>query len=222
MIISLLALAVVDSINPSAIAVTLYLLGQGRSTAQVVTYLLAIFGTYLTMGVAMMLGLGAVLPGVQSFAEGRLGLVVQSLIGLAMLVYAVRAPAASPSTRRPEPHAATIAAIALLGVTVTALELPTAVPYFGAVALLTSASLPMAQWLPLLAGYNAIFVLPPALLLTGHLLAGRALEARYAALRARLQTGAQTTVLWIAGLVGSGLLVSGVIEYVVRYLLRPH
>jgi cytochrome c biogenesis protein CcdA len=100
---------------------------------------------------------------------------------------------------------------------VTAMELPTAVPYFGAIALLTSADLPMARWLPLLVLYNAIFVLPPVLLLVGHIVFGRRLNARYADLRERLQAGARETMLWIAGLVGGGLLVSSVVEYIARF-----
>lgn len=161
MLISLLARALVDSINPSAITVTVYLLGQGRTAADVVTYIVVIFGTYLALGATIMMGLDGVLPSVRPLAEGRRGFIVQSHIGLAMLFYAVRAPALSPSAPRTEPHAATFAAIALLGVTVTALELPTAVPYFGAIALLTAANLSTEQWLPLQVVYNAIFVLPP-------------------------------------------------------------
>lgn len=49
------------------------------------TYIVAIFGTYLALGLTMMLGLDAVLPSVRPLAEGRLGFIVQSLIGLAML-----------------------------------------------------------------------------------------------------------------------------------------
>jgi hypothetical protein len=37
-LLSLLALALVDSINPSAIVVTLYLLSRGRVAAQVLMY----------------------------------------------------------------------------------------------------------------------------------------------------------------------------------------
>ena len=96
----------------------------------------------------------------------------------------------------------------------------TAVPYFGAIALLTTAGLPLAQWLPLLVIYNAIFILPPLLLLLGQLLFGRRLERRYAGLRERVQTGAQETMLWILGLVGGVLLVTSVIEFTARYLVR--
>jgi Sap, sulfolipid-1-addressing protein len=102
------------------------------------------------------------------------------------------------------------------------MELPTAVPYFGEIALLTTAALPIARWLPLLVLYNAIFVLPPVLLLVGHIVFGRRLDARYDDLRERLQAGARETMLWIFGLVGGGLLVSSVVEYIARFVMRPN
>jgi cytochrome c biogenesis protein CcdA len=139
-----------------------------------------------------------------------------------LLLYVIRAPTTVKSAPRVEPGASTYAALALLGVTVTTMELPTAVPYFGAIALLTTADLPMARWLPLLVLYNAIFVLPPVLLLVGHIVFGNRLDARYADLRERLQAGARETMLWIFGLVGGGLLVTSVVEYVARYVLRPN
>ena len=137
-----------------------------------------------------------------------------------MVVYALRAPATAASAPRVEPSASTYAALVALGVTVTAMELPTAVPYFGAIALLTTADLPWARWLPLLIVYNAIFVLPPLLLLAGHLVLGKRIAARYADFRERLQAGARETLLWIIGLVGSGLLVWSVAELVARFA-RP-
>jgi cytochrome c biogenesis protein CcdA len=219
-LLGLLALALVDSINPSAIVVTLYLLSRERATAQVVVYIAAIFLTYLALGVAMMSGVDALLPSLNSMSDGRLGFIVQGIVGLAMLVYAFRAPAAAKSSPPAEPTATSYVALALLGVTVTAMELPTAVPYFGAIALLTSADLPVARWLPLLVLYNAIFVLPPVLLLLGHVVFGTRVNARYAQLRERLQAGARETMLWIFGLVGGALFVSSLIEYIARFVIR--
>jgi cytochrome c biogenesis protein CcdA len=215
-LLGLLALALVDSINPSAIVVTLYLLARERVPAQVVVYITAIFLTYLTLGTLMMSGIDALLPSTSETGGGTLGLIVQGVIGLAMLLFALRAPTAARSAPRVEPSASSYAALVLLGVTVTTMELPTAVPYFGAIALLSAADLPMARWLPLLILYNAIFVLPPVLLLAGHMAFGRRLDARYAAFRERLQAGARETMLWIVGFVGSGLLVWSVVEYVAR------
>ena len=80
----------------------------------------------------------------------------------------------------------------------------------------------MARWLSLLILYNVIFVLPPVLLLVGHLVFGRRLDARYAVLRERLQAGARETMLWILGFVGGGLLLWSVVEYVARFVLRPN
>ena len=217
MLLGLLALALVDCINPSAIVVTLYLLSGGRVPTQIVVYVAAIFLTYLSLGMMMMSGIDALLPSLGTMGSGALGLIVQGLIGLAMLLYAIRAPTKATSAPRVEPSARSYAALALLGVTVTTMELPTALPYFGAIALLTTADLPMAHWLPLLLLYNAIFVLPPVLLLVGHIVFGRRLDARYADLRERLQAGARETMLWIFGLVGGGLLVSSVVEYIARF-----
>jgi cytochrome c biogenesis protein CcdA len=217
---SLLALAVVDSINPSAIAVTLYLLSRERAAARVAVYIAAIFVTYLTLGTVMLSGLDALLPSLGGVFDGRIGFIVQGLVGLTMLLYAFRAPSGATPAPRAEPGAASYAALALLGVTVTAMELPTAVPYLGAIALLTSSALPIAGWLPLLVLYNVVFVLPPLLLLAGHAVFGQRLAARYAALRERIQAGAHETMLWIFGLVGGALLVTAVIEYVARYVMR--
>jgi hypothetical protein len=216
-LLGFLALALVDSINPSAIVVTLYLLSRGRVPAQVVVYVAAIFLTYLTLGAMMLLGFDALLPSLATMGSGRFGLIVQGVIGLAMLLYGILAPTTATSASRVEPSASTFAALALLGVTVTTMELPTAVPYFGAIALLTTADLPTARWLPLLLLYNAIFVLPPVLLLVCHIVFGSRLDARYADLRERLQAGARETLLWIFGLVGGGLLVWSVAEYVAQF-----
>jgi hypothetical protein len=60
-------------------------------------------------------------------------------------------------------------------------------------------------------------VLPAVLLLAGHIVFGQRLATRYADLRDRLQAGARETMLWIFGLVGGGLLVTSVVEYVARY-----
>lgn len=222
MLLGLLALALVDSINPSAIVVTLYLLSGGRVPAQIVVYVAAIFLTYLTLGVMMMSGIDALLPSLGTVGSSRLGFIVQGFIGLAMLLYAIRAPTTAKSPPRVESRASSYAALALLGVTVTTMELPTAVPYFGAIALLTTADLPMAQWMPLLVVYNAIFVLPPVLLLVGHIVFGRRLDARYADLRERLQAGARETMLWLFGLVGGALLVSSIVEYTARFVMRTN
>lgn len=218
-IAGVLFLAVIDSINPSAIVVTLYLLSTAGSRAlvQVVVYVGAIFITYLLLGVMMVLGIESLLPSLGGVLRGRTGLIAQSLVGLVLLVYSLTASTnrqSSPVVARPS--ASTYAALVMLGVSVTAMELPTAIPYVAAIALISEAGLPMRAWAPLLGIYNVIFVLPPIALLVGHLALQGRLAEPYAALRQRLESGARETMLWVAGLVGGGLFVTGMIELVVR------
>jgi Sap, sulfolipid-1-addressing protein len=218
-IAGVLLLALIDSINPSAIVVTLYLLsttGQ-RALAPVGVYVGAIFTTYLLLGVTMVLGIGSLLPSLGGVLDGVTGILVQTLFGLALLVYSLRAsthreapPAIAP------PSASTYAALAMLGVTVTVMEIPTALPYLAAIGLISEAGLPLRVWAPLLGIYNVIFVLPPILLLTGHLVLKGRLTEWYAALGQRLERGARETALWIAGLVGGALFATGTIDLVAR------
>jgi cytochrome c biogenesis protein CcdA len=214
-----LALALVDSINPSAIVVTLWLLSVARERAsvQIATYVAAIFVTYLLLGAMMVAGIGMVLPSFGDLLRRPAGLIVQSLVGLALLVYGLTASAPSgPARVVSRPSTRTYAALALLGVGVTVMELPTAIPYFAAIAIIVDAELPTRAWAPLLAVYNLIFVLPPLALLAGHLVFEERLAARYAALRLRLESNAKGIALWVAGLVGGWLLVTGTIELVAR------
>lgn len=218
-IAGVLFLAVIDSINPSAIVVTLYLLSMAGSRAlvQVTVYVGAIFITYLLLGVMMVLGIESLLPSLGGVLRGWTGLIAQSLVGLVLLVYGLTAATnrqSSPVVARPS--ASTYAALVMLGVSVTAMELPTAIPYFAAIAVISEAGLPIRAWAPLLGVYNVIFVLPPIALLVGHLVLQDRLAEPYAALRQRLESGAREAMLWVAGLVGGGLFVTGMIELVVR------
>jgi len=219
-IAGVLFLAVIDSINPSAIVVTLYLLSiaGSRALVQVLVYIGAIFITYLLLGVMLVLGIASLLPSLGGVLGGRTGLILQSLVGLALLAYGLTASTnrqSSPVVAR-RPSASSYAALVMLGVSVTAMELPTAIPYFAAIALISEAGLPIRVWAPLLGIYNVIFVLPPIALLVGHLFLQRRLAEAYAGLRQRLESGARETMFWVAGLVGGWLFLTGMIELVAR------
>ncbi|MGE3275096.1 MAG: GAP family protein [Vicinamibacterales bacterium] len=214
-----LVLALIDSINPSAIVVTLWLLSVAgaRASSQVAVYVGAIFVTYFTLGAAVLLGVDLLLPSVGGAFNGTPGLIVQTLVGGALLLYGLTAPdTPAPADAPPRQATRTYAGLVVLGVTVTALELPTAVPYFAALALMVQARLAVAAWMPLLVIYNVIFVMPPLALLAGHLFFSRRLSHPYDALRSRLERGARSTALWIAGAVGGWLFLTGAIELLAR------
>ena len=207
---AIVGLAVVDSINPSALLATIALLLRGRSARPLVAvYVAAILVTYFAIGLALTLGLGLTPEAVLASDAAYLA---QGAIGAAMLAYAVAAPGRGRHRDRDpatHPKLAAVrrpAAVFALGVAVTALELPTALPYLGAVGAITRADLAVGDWLPLLGVYNLIFVLPPLVLLAAHVALGDRAGALLERLRARLGGAAREGLLWLLGLVGFLLL----------------
>jgi cytochrome c biogenesis protein CcdA len=209
---AIVGLAVVDSINPSALLATIVLLLRGpRARPLVAVYVAAVLATYFVVGLVLTLGLGLT-P--RAVLESDAGYLVQGVLGAAMLGYAVLAPG-RPGRRGPAERpglaaAGRPAAVFVLGMVVTVLELPTALPYLGAVGVLTRADLAVAEWLPLLALYNLIFVVPPLLLLGGHVALGDRAAAVLSRLRTRLGQAAREGFLWLLGLVGFLLLADAV------------
>ena len=212
-----LGIAVVDSINPSALIVTFFLLTQPRFATKILIYVSAIFLTYFLLGLALMLGLSVVGTALQSpFAYGLTG-----VLGLVLFIYAwiPRKPKTShPNQRVRGQHPA---ALFRLGITVTVLELPTALPYLGAISILTTYKWAVEQWLPILALYNLIFVLPPLVLMLVYRTLGNRLEpAALERWKERLQGGAQETLSWIFGILGF-VLVSDSLAYFKFFGLMP-
>lgn len=206
-VVAVLALAVVDSINPSALVVALYLLSQANVVPRLLAYVAGILASYLALGCALMLGAGAVFERFGAALDHPLVWAIQGALGAVLLAWAVFAPkrgAAPPP--QPAPRTGGLAGMMLLGATVTLLEMVTALPYFAAIALMVGAGLPASAWLPLLLAYNLVFVLPPLALLGLHLASGSRLRSRYGGWQARLQAGAREALLWIFGIVGVALL----------------
>lgn len=205
--LSLLGIALLDSLNPSALALTLVLLAAPRPTPKVLTYLAGVFATYFACGAILMLGLGAAFARLGAVAEHPAVYAAQGAVGAALLLYASLAPTPKAGADAPrQPRSFGTGALFLLGVTVTAVEFSTALPYLGAIGLLTNANLPPVVWLPLLAGYNLIFILPPLLLLIAHRRWGARLEGHLARLRARLDSGMRQATPWVLGIIGFFLL----------------
>jgi cytochrome c biogenesis protein CcdA len=206
-ILPVLGLAVVDAINPSALVATLYLLSQPRATPKVLVYMGAVFLTYFTVGCVLMLGLGAITGAAGNALKSPFAYVAQGLLGAALLLYSFipNAKQAATQSERP-PSAENFGALFLLGISVTGVEMVTALPYLGAVGILTNAQLTAAQWLPILLIYNLIFVLPPLTLLAIHHFFSSWLERHFADARERLRASVRETMLWILGIVGFFLL----------------
>src|SRR5918999_5290246 len=87
---AIVGLAVVDSINPSALLATIVLLLRGRPARPLVAvYVAAVLVTYFAIGLALTLGLGLT-P--QAMIESDAAYLAQGVLGAAMLAYAVLTP----------------------------------------------------------------------------------------------------------------------------------
>lgn len=212
LVLSVLGIALVDSINPSALVTTFYLLTQRSFTSKVLVYVAAIFTTYLTFGLLLMFGLDALLVTFEAQLTGPAVRVVQSAAGALMLAYALFAPQRSQAKQEARtPRGQNLLAIFGLGVTVTVIESSTALPYLSlsATAIMTGADLLVSQWLPILVLYNLIFIAPPLLLLLAYRYSGPRLRTRLDAWREGLQKGGRTTLRWLVGLIGFFFLTEG-------------
>jgi cytochrome c biogenesis protein CcdA len=212
-----ITIGLADSINPSTIAPALYLAGGKRPRAQLAEFTLAVFAVYLVGGLAVALGPGQLVLALVPHPDAEDRHVIETVVGGAMLTVGVflwgyRRRLAERSAPAPNPEGRSGA---ILGATITAVELPTAFPYFAAIAAVVGSGLGLPRQVVLLVLFNVCFVLPLVAMLAilsfageharPWLAKGRAwLEARWPTVLAilALVAGAFVLALGITGLAG--------------------
>ncbi|MGH2896902.1 MAG: GAP family protein [Solirubrobacteraceae bacterium] len=205
------ALGVADSINPVTILVAMYL-GSGPDPARRLGgFISGVFTAYLIGGLALMLGPAELLRG------GLAGVEIPGMDAAALVAgVGLMAVAVAVWTRRnrlarvrlPDGLARPRSALAL-GALVTVLDLPTAFPYFGAIAVIVNGDMPMVAQLILLGLFNALYVLPLALVLVAHLAFGARSHALLARVRAAVARIAAPLLAAGAGAAGAALVARG-------------
>jgi cytochrome c biogenesis protein CcdA len=158
------SIGLADSLNPSTIAPALYLATGERAhaRAQVTSFTFAVFAVYLLGGLAIALGPGQLLLSLIPHPGHRLAHIIEVLAGITMLVAAAvlwrnrdRLAQRDPPELNPEGRSSFV-----LGATITAVELPTAFPYFAAIAAIVGSGFDPARQVVLLVLFNVCFVLP--------------------------------------------------------------
>ena len=157
----MISIGLVDSLNPSTIAPALYLATAEHPRRRVAEFTLAVFVVYLGGGVLIALGPGELVQDalpkghltVRHVAEILAGAI---LIVASLLVYRERERIAGRGLPQPRRRRSS----AVLGATITAVELPTAFPYFAAIAAVVGGGVGVPRELGLLLVFNACFVLP--------------------------------------------------------------
>lgn len=212
-LISLFGLAVVDSINPSAIAVTLYLLTSKKPVPKVLAYTAGVFTTYLTLGVILVAGFGAIVAQLGEALNNPLAYGIQLIIGCLMLSYALFGDRLNIGKSTPrKPSSQHLSALFGLGVAISVVEFATALPYLAAIAILINTPLLFIAKVGILIVYNLILVLPMLLLLVSFQLGAGRWKDRIDTWQQRLNKEAREILYWVFGIIGL-VLIANAVEY---------
>ena len=205
-----MTIALADSLNPSTIGPAIYLASGERARRSVLEFTAAVLLTHLAGGVLLLIGPGPLLVSLVSGLSGTLQHLGELALGLAIVLAAGltwRHRARLSRKEMPDPNPKRRSSM-MLGASIIAVELPTAFPYFAAIAAILGSRVAEPGQLGAVLLYNLCFVLPLigilATLITTGDRAQQVLERR----RDQLQTR------WPAALAGlllaGGALVMGV------------
>lgn len=220
----LVVLALVDSTSFGTLLVPVWLLlapDRVRS-GRVLVYLGTVAAAYLAIGVAVLLGAGAVLDRFDGVLDSRPVVLAQLVLGIGLLVLSFRFDG-KRTPRRPaedagrpgrlvrwreramglDPAAATpLRPLIGLALGAVALEVATMLPYLAAIGLLTASSLSTPVTLGVLVLYCVVMVLPALLLLGGRVVAARWVDPLLRRLERWLARNAAELTGWVLGIVG--------------------
>jgi cytochrome c biogenesis protein CcdA len=158
------SIGLADSLNPTTIAPALYMAEGTHAVRRVLEFTLGVFAVYLLGGLLIVLGPGELIIDLVSRPGHTARHVIEIIAGVAMIIAAVvlwrkrhDLAKAEPDRRRRRLDGRSSA---VLGATITAVELPTAFPYFAAIAAVVGSGTPLTRQIVLLVLFNLCFVLP--------------------------------------------------------------
>ncbi len=184
-----ISIGLADSVNPSTVAPALYMAAQPNPRRPLAQFTAGVFLVYFVGGSLIALGPGELVLALVPTPDLVVRHVLEVLAGVVLLAVAAllwihrdrlggkQLPTFSSQGRTSW----------LLGATIMAVELPTAFPYFAALAAIEGSSLGLARKIFLILLFNVCFVMPQLAMLTLLSLAGERAETALARVSAFLQ-----------------------------------
>lgn len=157
-----ISIGLADSVNPSTVAPALYLSSLEHARERLTQFVLGVVLVYFVGGVAIALGPGQLLLSLVPKPSNTVGQSLEIVAGVALFVAAgllIRHREMLSGKRLPT-GAANSSSTFLLGAGIMVVELPTAFPYFAAIAAVVASGLGPVRQLILLAIFNFCFILP--------------------------------------------------------------
>jgi cytochrome c biogenesis protein CcdA len=157
-----LSIGLADSLNPTTIAPALYMAAGEHARQRVTQFTLGVFVVYLLGGTAIALGPGQLLLALVPHPGHVARHIAEIAAGVAMLIAAAFLWRFRDKlgARKQREFDAQGRSSAVLGATITAVELPTAFPYFAAIAAIVGSGLDLPRQVFLLVLFNVCFILP--------------------------------------------------------------
>ncbi|MGO9792471.1 MAG: GAP family protein [Solirubrobacteraceae bacterium] len=214
-----ISIGLVDSLNPTTIGPALYLAGGDHGRRRVAQFTLAVFGVYLVGGIVIALGPGQLVLSAFPHPRREATHILEIVAGATMLVVAgfLWWRRRLLSQRVPPGATPERGSSAILGATITALELPTAFPYFAAIAAIAASGIDTSRQIIMLLLFNACFVAPLVGIFLALALVGDSALATISRTRDRLYAHWPAVLASFALLIGVLVLTIGVAG-----LLHPH
>lgn len=153
------AIALLDSINPNAMAVQIYLLSTPKPIPRSIAFILGDFLAAWLTGMLIALGM---MQFIANFFDrlGSLLYVLQFLFGVTLVILGWNIGKLMQHSRARQPRSLKPSATFLFGLTMALVESPTALPYLIAIERITQTNPNLIQLALLLLFYVLIFVLP--------------------------------------------------------------
>lgn len=169
-----LSIGLADSMNPSTIAPGLYLAMGKQPRSGLLQFTLGVFAVNFLGGAVVALGPGEAVLALVPKPDGTARHIGETVAGVVMLIAAAvlwrRRETLARRHHLPSPPSEGKSA-ALLGMTIAGVELPTAFPYFAAIAAIVDSGFDPVRQLVLICIYNLAFVLPLLVMLVTLMLA---------------------------------------------------
>ncbi len=170
--LTLLSLALLDSLNPSLFITQFYLLTTERPLARMLAYIMGVVLTNISVGLIVLAGFQTLIAQLLSIITPSTWRVLQLLVGVMLIgmgLWMRQKRVTEPTVQKP--RSLRPVHTFLLGVIITLQEVLTAAPYLVAIERTAQAQMSTGANLLVLLFYNAIYV-TPLLIVIGAFLAG--------------------------------------------------
>ncbi|MDC2867856.1 GAP family protein [Bacillus sp. BP-3] len=193
-------LALLDTLSPTIIGVTLYLILTDNENliTRLSSYLITVMILYFSLGIIMILGLDYITDVFSNAFQNRR---VLFIIGAILFVGSYFIPI-NKKNNIPKPKTQGIFSIIIIGIVTFLIEAGIALPYLAAIGMLSTTNIPFYNKLSIIAAYNFIMILPALFILLGYKLYGSRINSKLVNLRKKISANTNKALSWIICIVG--------------------